>query len=69
MDESVAIQEFLAVSAGAVCDECMCEPMQIPPEELKAAIFLDSRSFTRVLGRCSRCRRSVVPVTSLRRAA
>jgi uncharacterized protein with PIN domain len=68
MDESVAAQEFLAVNAGAFCDECMGKPLGIQEDELKAAIFADSRMFARTMGRCRECRR-LRPVTSLRRAA
>ena len=68
MDESLAAQEFLAVNAGAFCDDCMGKPLGIEQDELKAAIFADSRVFARTMGRCRQCRR-MLAVTSLRRAA
>ena len=68
MDESVAIQEFLAANGGAFCDECMSGTLGTTQDDLKAAIFVESRVFARMLGRCRWCRRSLA-VTALRRAA
>lgn len=69
MDDVVAIRDFFAGNAGAFCDECLSRPIGLPQDELKAAIFMHSRSFTRVLGHCGWCGRSPLAVTSMRRAA
>jgi len=68
MDEPAAIRTFLSISAGPFCDDCLCDLLDIPADEVKVAIFACAREFARVYGYCKACRQPKVVTGRLRAA-
>jgi uncharacterized protein with PIN domain len=57
VDERDLIRDFLLMNDGAFCDDCLAGLMSLDRDDVKTAIFTESRDFARAYGYCHACQR------------